>query len=79
MLRHPNKVVSEYDRSVMELLGVHAGQPWRYRDASRKIGFGKMKGIFRIYCYLGDALAFLKKRKPKKQQRIRQGSSGAAC
>ena len=36
---------------------------WGYRDHSRKIGFGRMRGLFRIHSYLGDVLTLLERRK----------------
>ena len=60
LLHRPNRVLRGYDRMIREQLNATDQTPWSYRDYTRKLGFGHMRGIYRIDAYLGDVLQALK-------------------
>jgi hypothetical protein len=60
-LKDPMKLLASFDREIMDELGVEVGGHWTYRDWSRRIGFGHMKGLNRCHAHFGDVLAALKK------------------
>ena len=44
----------------MTVLGVDPSKPWRYRDHSRSLGWGRNRSLQRIHSDLGDILALSK-------------------
>ena len=62
--RDPDRVLRAFDEEIMRDLGVPPGGAWSYRDWTRRIGFGHMKGLARSHAYVGDALQLVKDGRP---------------
>ena len=58
--RDPDRVLRAFDEEITHDLGVPPGEAWSYRDWTRRIGFGHMKGLARSHAYVGDALQLIK-------------------
>ena len=54
--RRPRKICEQFEREVVEELGVVKGQPWTLRDYVRKQQWGKFKGIYR--CAMMDVAVY---------------------
>ena len=52
----PNKIYNEFEREIIEEMGIIGGQAWTIRDYLRKQNWGKFKGIYR--CAVMDAAAY---------------------
>ena len=52
----PAKIYQEFEREIVEDMGIVAGQAWTIRDYLKKQAWGKFKGIFR--CAVMDAAAY---------------------
>eukprot|EP00439_Symbiodinium_sp_Y106_P013668 s3090_g1.t4 len=52
----PAKIYHEFEREIVEDMGIVAGQAWTIRDYLKKQAWGKFKGIFR--CAVMDAAAY---------------------
>lgn len=52
----PRKVISSFEKELIQELGVIPGQSWTVRDYLRKQSWGKFKGIYR--CAVMDAAAY---------------------
>ena len=59
-LKHPGRLLRRFDQSICDDLGVTPGQVWSYQDYTRKIGFHKMRGMYRMHAVLGHVLKALK-------------------
>ena len=55
-LRHPRRVIQDFEHEVTTELGVIPGQSWTLKDYLRKQHWGKFKGIYR--CAVMDAAAY---------------------
>ena len=58
------RIVRQFDEEIMAELGVPPGGAWTYRDWTRRVGFGHMKGLARCHAYVGDILLLLKQGHP---------------
>ena len=65
LVRDPERVLLDFDRTIMAELGVPLGGAWTYRDWIRRIGFGHMRGMARVHAYVGDVLTALKADRPE--------------
>lgn len=54
--QHPRKVISSFEKEIIEEMGVVPGQSWTIRDYLRKQSWGKFKGIYR--CAVMDAVCY---------------------
>ncbi len=66
--RHPKRVIAEFEREILEELGVVEGQAWSIRDWLRQIQWSKYKGLQR--CAAMTAAAY---------ELARAGQADAAC
>jgi hypothetical protein len=53
---HPKQVYQQFEKDVVEELGVIPGQAWTVRDYLKKQPWGKFKGLYR--CAVMDAVAY---------------------
>ena len=65
LAREPARVLRDFDSEIVGDLGVPPGGNWSYRDLTRSIGFGHMKGMARTHGYVGDVLTVLKDNRPQ--------------
>ncbi len=65
--RRPKSIIREFEKDLVEDLGVVAGQAWSLRDWLKKQPWGKFKGLYR--CAVQDAIAY---------EMIRNGDHDAA-
>ena len=65
---HPRRVCSQFEKEVVEELGVVCGQPWTLRDFLKRQSWGRFKGIYR--CAVMDAVAY---------ELLRSGEADAAA
>jgi hypothetical protein len=65
--RHPQRIIRDFEKEVVEDLGVTAGQAWTLKDYMKKQYWGKFKGIFR--CAMMDVQAY---------EYLRSGQTSAA-
>lgn len=45
--RHPKRLIREFEKTIVEELGVVPGQAWSVKEWVRKQNFGKFKGLYR--------------------------------
>ena len=65
---HPRRVCAQFEKEVVEELGVVSGQPWTLKDFLKKQNWGKFKGLYR--CAVMDAVAY---------ELLRSGEADAAA
>ena len=68
ILERPSRVCAEFEKEIVDELGVIQGQAWTLRDYIRRQSWGRYKGLYR--CAMMDAAAY---------ELIRNGESQAAA
>ena len=67
LVNKPGKVIKQFEADAKEELGVAEGQAWTYRDLTRAIGFGKMRGMYRLHVVFGEILLAARRRLQRAQ------------